>query len=503
MTTVPHPHPRPLSRPALSRPVVHAPLFRLDGPRILFLTLVVAAAIAVVAVRPAMRYVLAPMLATLLMLCGYLVAIYRQDKTLPVFEASTYWMLAATLYGAFPLLNFIAGGLRWYPLSDSRLVMLDPGPVEVGTMGWRYVVHIASFLAVYLAMRRPVKMPPMQPPGRSRIAAIVIGLIASTAIIVAVGQIFGVTYFASYKDLVKGTVKGYADVSSLPVLQVVHNLVGMRMLLIQATIGILLLSWRKLSSKVILGGFFLFLGSMTVALGTARSDFVLMLMTAIMLYHRIVKPIRFIIAIPAGIFFICGFLFMGIMRDMQGVHTISVEYETPVLASMNEFQVVFATAYDLQQMRDSGELEAIGIPWQLPFCDFYFLIPSQLLPFQKIDPSGWYLYIRGIEGVGLMFGVVAQAAVGWGWLELILRAVGVALFCAFLQRWYAKHVRGFWPTIFLAFMCMWMYYSLRQSSFSFMYFIVYRFMPAFLAVETVAWVLRDGRRRLLKGRRTS
>jgi hypothetical protein len=88
--------------------------------------------------------------------------------------------------------------------------------------------------------------------------------------------------------------------------------------------------------------------------------------------------------------------------------------------------------------------------------------------------------------------------VGWDWLELVVRGALVGLFCAFFQRWYTRHAREFWPTIALTFLSIWMYYSMRQGSFAFLYFIVYRFIPTFLAVETVAWLLRDGRRRFFR-----
>ncbi|HEX9983060.1 MAG TPA: hypothetical protein VGF69_07340 [Thermoanaerobaculia bacterium] len=495
MTAVPQ-----QAQPAIRRrrPVVHAPLVQLDPPRLVLLAAFFASVVAVVMAAQPMRYVLAPFLAIALMVLLFLISAYRREKTLPVFEVASYWIAAAALYGGFPLLNFMAGGLRWYPLSDNRIWGLDPGPWAVGAFGWRYALHMAAFLIVYLPLRQSAKLPRLDPIGRSRIVATIVGAVLATLFIYAIGHIYGVSYMVSYQDLVQGKVRGFADLGSLPVMQIVSVVTAVRFVLLQIVIALIMLKWRRsIAARIGLIVFLGALGGTIVVMGTARSEFILLLMTTIMFYHRFVRRIPFIIAIPAGVLFLGGFLLMGIMRDFQGVQTVS-EYDVPLLASSNEFQAVFATAYDLHVARQTGELQ--HIPWQIHWSDFYALIPSQILPFEKIDPSAWYLHFRNITGAGFMFGVMSQAVVGWDWLELAIRGALVGLFCAFFQRWYTRHAREFWPTIALTFLSIWMYYSMRQGSFAFLYFIVYRFIPTFLAVETVAWLLRDGRRRFSRKR---
>src|SRR5262249_48808810 len=130
--------------------------------------------------------------------------------------------------------------------------------------------------------------------------------------------------------------------------------------------------------------------------------------------------------------------------------------------------------------------------------DFYLPIPSQLLPFEKIDPSSWYIDLiqDNGSGVGYMFGVMSQAALGFDWIELVVRAALLALMLALLQSWYVRHPTSFGRTLFCLFASIWTYYSVRASTFYFLYFLIYHFVPVLLATKALERMLsRAGRRR--------
>ena len=158
-------------------------------------------------------------------------------------------------------------------------------------------------------------------------------------------------------------------------------------------------------------------------------------------------------------------------------------------AANNEFQVLFANACDLQATKDGLE-----IPGQLYYSEILRLVPSRwqpLLPFPVVDPAEWYIDVLGLRdsGVGLMFGVVAQAIIGGDWAELVLRGAVLGLVFAGIHRWYAIRSAGFWPTLFYLYLCIWSYYTVRATTFHVLYFVVYRFLPALIVLATARSVL--------------
>jgi hypothetical protein len=226
---------------------------------------------------------------------------------------------------------------------------------------------------------------------------------------------------------------------------------------------------------------------------------VLTLLSTILLFHRLVRPLTLKVAVILGTTLMTVFLGMGIMRDLGGADP--TEYDTPVLATMNEFQAIFGTAYDLHQRRLAGELA--NVPWQVRWAELLALVPSQLLPFPKIDPSLWYMNLIGVENVGLMFGVVSQSVIGYDWLELALRGAVLGLIFALVHRWYVRHADGFWPTILYVFLAVWAYYCIRQASFVIVYFFLFRFVPIFIAAEVIRYFISVPQRRVMNAWRRS
>ncbi|HEX8255654.1 MAG TPA: hypothetical protein VF846_21125 [Thermoanaerobaculia bacterium] len=482
-------------RPGIPRRSVR-PAARTSVATLFLMWLLFAAACALtltmVLVSVDMRYVLAPLLALTITAIVYGVVLFRRDGQLPVFEPASLAVAAAFVYASFPLLGFIAGGLRWHTLTDYRLSMYDPGPREVGEFGWRYALYLACLVATYLIVRgrRAVLTTRLNPPGNARVITIV-GLFAFTTIFLLVISFrYGISFNPNYADIYRGEGK---TARALPhvVLQFAGNALAIRLLLEQMFIVVLMLRWRSLAARFLLVAF---LGWIAISsAGGARTELVLLLMTAVLLYHRLVTPLKLRVLIPTGALILGGFLALGVVRDLGGQGLVE-KSDTPLLASSNEFQVIFANAYDLHYRRHAGLLPSV--PWQIYWADLIAVVPSQLLPFQKVDPSLWYMISLDAQdtNIGLMFGLLAQAVLGRDWLELALRGIALGLFLALLQRWYVRNQARFWPTILIMFLAVWMFYTIRQSTFFFFYFIVYRFLPTMLAVEVLRQVLITPRR---------
>ena len=82
-----------------------------------------------------------------------------------------------------------------------------------------------------------------------------------------------------------------------------------------------------------------------------------------------------------------------------------------------------------------------------------------------------------------MFGVIAQAIVGFGWAELIVRGTVLGVLLSLLHRAYLLRADSFWWSVFYASVCVWSYYTFRASTFYFLYFVLYHFVPTILAMK--------------------
>jgi hypothetical protein len=439
------------------------------------------------------RALAAPMLVLGELVLLYLTILWNRDGRPPVFEAGTLAILATAAYGMLPLAGFLMMRGDWERFSDLRLQQYPFNAVELGRFGWGYVIYAAVFVATYLIVRgrATVRSTAFEMPRPHTIAAIVVVFGAVYAFVVAVAAAYDLRMDISYTA--EELQQRAEMLSRMPriVLQVSENVTLMLLLLKQALVVILMSQWRKRWCRIALIAWLAWeIGGVVLRLG-ARTTVVLLLMSAGLLYHRLVKPVTFRVFFIVGAILLSAFLLAGALR------LVGPESEAPknFLTSANEFQALYATAFDLDQKKENGSLPPV--PWQVYVADFYLEIPSQFLPFQKIDPANWYIEIIGQSGsnTGFMFGVMSQAVIGLGWPELALRGFILALFLALLHRWYVRHAVHLWPTLFYLFVTVWIYSTMRASTFWFVYYIVYRFLPVLLATKFVEVVLSRVRHR--------
>ena len=140
----------------------------------------------------------------------------------------------------------------------------------------------------------------------------------------------------------------------------------------------------------------------------------------------------------------------------------------------------------------SGEIKEVPIGFH--FTDLVAVIPSQLLPFQKVDLADWYVskfYPEAKEsGQGLAFGVIAQSIIGWTWLELAIRGVILGFVFAKLHSFYRRHGSRLWVTIFYVWLTVYAYQSFRATSFTLWPLFLQWFVPTVIVIESARTVLR-------------
>jgi hypothetical protein len=415
----------------------------------------------------------------------------EDDAPVPLFEIGTVYCAALTVYSLVPFLNYLLAGMSWTSLSDKRLLAYSARPEEVGRFAWNYVVYFASFAAAYLWARGK---------GESRRRAAVIS--DSPPLLLIVVPLFALVVYFYLLYLFRGVDANpsYAQMSDnlqnlkrLPLIlyQVSSHLRGMLLILKMALLIVLFGRWESKRWRAVLCLWLALETAYTMLNIGARFETVLLLLSALLGYHRLVKPLKLSHAAMIGFLFIAGFQIMGMVRgySLKGDQPVAPLTFRSVASATNEFQTLFATAYDLERMKRAGELE--NVPAQLYFSDFLMPVPQQILPVRKIDPSQWYIERSGIDGwTGYMFGVIAQSIVGFGLLELALRGALVGVLFGWAHRWYTRRSSRFLPTLCYVWLCVWSYYTFRASTFYLLSPVIYRVLPVVLLIYVGARLTR-------------
>ena len=461
---------------------------RRGWPALWLLAVLVAGAVTVVQTEPAARRLVLPVAVMASLAVLHVTVLWRRDGEVPVFEIGTLWMASALLYSAVPFVNFVMNGLQWASNADGRLMGYPFDLDAVAAFAWRYVVYLGSFVVVYLPVRARATAAgaPLDPVPRSWIVGLVTLLALQWAFERLVYVVYGVTLHYAYSD-----IAAMSQVPEMPyvLLQVTFIVLAGALVIKQGLLLLLIRRWGDLRWRLLLVTWLGFeVVSVVMQMG-ARGGAVRLLLSLAVLYHRFVRPWRPFWLVVAGSVFLVAFLAQGVLRFRQDVDGGAL------LAGTNEFQAVFATAYDLYRRQLDGTLPPI--PWQIYVSELYLFIPSQLLPFQKWDPADWYLEVIGIRGIGVgfMFGVMSQAVIGLDWIELAGRGALLGLVLALFHRWYVRRARRFWPTLLYLFVVIWSYYTMRATTFYLVHYVLYQFVPvmALTMLVSLAWRRRRAR----------
>jgi hypothetical protein len=416
-------------------------------------------------------------------------------EPVPLFEIGTVYCAVLLVYSLVPFINYLLAGMTWGSLSDRRLLDYSGSPGEVGHFAWNYVAYFSSFAVTYLWLRdkRAGQQRVTIISDRPSLLIIALPLSALVIYFYLLNAIWGVDAAPSYAKL----SASMRNLARLPLFfaQVSSHLRGI-LLIFKLAALILLFGWWKSKPWRVLLCLWLSIETlyMIVNMGP-RFEAALLLLSALLCYHRLVAPVKLSRAFIFAALFLAGFQLAGMARS----YTLRGDTPLPritfysLASATSEFQSSYATAYDLDQMKKRGQLE--NIPVQLYVSDFLMPVPQQLLPFKKIDPSEWYLGVRGFKDqTAYVFGVIAQSVIGFGLLELVLRGAVIGILFAWAQRWYTRHSSSFLPTLAYLWLCVWSYYTFRASTFYLLSPIIYRLLPALLFIFFGERLLRYLRR---------
>ncbi len=398
-----------------------------------------------------------------------------------VVEIGTVYLAIVGVYTLYPLLSYIVGDYGYSPLNDSRLFSAQPPPAEIARIAWCYVLYSAAFSLVYVAVRR--NSPPLRIRGlvmeRSLVTALVALLLLTRGLLLAVTLVYGSAGDSYYDEYLR-----FAAAPQI-VRQAAGHLQGMIYVLQVAVVLVLVARFSKYK-WVLLAWIVAEVAILAVGLG-ARSNLAVLLLAAAIAYSWLVRPISMISLLSLGVVGIIGFVILGIARS-GGLQSLA---EGALIAS-GEFEAVFANAYEVSSLKDTGQAAGLTVTTYLG--DFLAIVPQQLLPFAKTNLSQWYLetfYFEVAEqGGGFAFGAVAESFVGLGVVDIVWRAMLLGWLFGLLHRYTARNSTRFWVVLFCLWMTVFSYLCFRVSTFTPFARMVYHFAPAYLSVGLVMVVLR-------------
>lgn len=412
----------------------------------------------------------------------FVAVLWRRDGSPPYLDVGVVCVAVTFIYLAYPLLAFLLAGLEWSEISDNRFLVYMATPVEFAQVAWWGTAYLVCLGATYIAVR---KYPAVGGNVRLEIPdrTIVTAMVALFVLIFVYVQVIQIAFNVDLNPTY-GTREDVRTAAQLPLvlMQVTQKFVGIGIVLQFALILLLvnkfddpawrwtLILWATVQVITIILVF------------GARSSMVFFALAWLLAHQRLRRPLTPAALVSVGVAILGGALLYGLARDIGG-HAQAAD--SPFSAN-TEFQALYATAYDLLRMRETGTLGEL--PWQLYLADLLRLIPQQLLPFEKIDPGEWYLDLLGLRGsrLGFMFGVTAEAAVGLGLGEMALRGCIVGLCFGLIHNWYCRNATRFWPTLFYLWLCVWSYYTYRASTFYLLAHVLFAFIPTLVFAKLVS-----------------
>lgn len=431
------------------------------------------------------RLVLGPLLSVVGLSAALVLWLYGREGAFPLFDVGVVCALATTLYIAIPLLNFIAGGLEFTALSDSRLQLHSPDPYEVGSFHWRHVLYLASFVTCYVLVRRraPRVLPTLRAAPWPIGHHVVVLYLLLAAFFVVLFLTTGYGLNESYESVHAQFRWGGGESLPTVVVQVAHRMAGIMVFLKFAVFLLMMRRWHMPEWRFVIFAWIAVEIVYAVTVLGARSNLMFLLGAVLLLFHRVVRPLSLPGAVSVASLLLAAFLAYGYARDLASSEVGSGE---SLLSARNEFQSLLGTAYDVHKR---VLLQTPEIPWQVYLNDVVKLLPPhQLLPFPKFTASEWYLRLIGVEGlgVGYMWGVISQAAVGFDWWELVVRGAVLGLLLGAVHLWYTRRAESFLATVCYLWLCIRIYYSYRDTTLAPFVLFIYEVVPALIVLRILS-----------------
>jgi len=435
------------------------------------------------------RYVAAPIFASFVMFFWLWMELWDRDKNIPFFDAGIFCVLATFAYTAYPLANYWADGFKFGILSDYRLWNLQVLPVDLAIFHLRHILYMFCLVVFYAIFRGKGELVTgnVKMPSRSTRKVILIVFILLGCYYLSI-NVYLYHDLSSLKTYSAKTRHVHEVMSNMPriFVQLSDKFRNIFLLFKFALLFIVIKQCKNNKWLAFLIAWIIAEILLTVVMKNTRTGLVLFILSTVLMYHRLIKPFTMRFLLISGVMFFLFFNFIGMYRAYTDIGTLKDKLSASdggLASGANEFQALFATTYDVFQRKNDG----VDLPWYLYINDFITVLPpQQIMPFEKIRADEWYMQELGLDsdiGYGFMWGVITQSIVGLDWYELALRGALLGFILAMIHRWYIKNQTSFLGTIIYMYLCLRVYYTFRDTTFSILAFFVWDVVPFYILLR--------------------
>lgn len=443
------------------------------------------------AVGPDTRYVIAPVIATLVIAILFWWMLSNRRGEVPIADPGSLTVLAIVFYTIIPPLQFFLSGFEHTILSALPLYERAPTPGEFGGFTWWYVVYLLGFTMGYLFTDSKTGLERVypNPPDLGTVRSFVLLFIVLSVFMFTIELLYGINMYGVYDA--DRMYDSYDTYLQMPLFfRQFYGIIGHNGILFIVKLGLLLtifLNWQKKAYRYVLITCLLLILIKNILWMGARTELVLIFLASGIMYHRFVKPLQLKLILASGTILFAGMMTIGVMRGEANLganleRSRTMFSESEIVFSMNtEFQSLFGGNYDLLKMKQEGALG--DVPIQFLLFDLFMIIPQQVLPFEKLDVQKWYVDQSNYSGY-FMFNPISQAIIGFGWVELILRGLFLGFLFAKIRAWYIKRSSSFWVTLLYFYLIIISYSTIRSTAiYLLLVSILYRFIPLYFLIR--------------------
>ncbi|HRI00234.1 MAG TPA: hypothetical protein PK006_04205 [Saprospiraceae bacterium] len=377
-----------------------------------------------------------------------------------MFDIGMIWLIVLGLYTIVPVGTWLALGAEYSSPLNGRLYYISPTKEEYLYITQISLAYCVSFTLLYYFLRvksNSIKTRNLIPyiPDRA--------LFASLFIIIGI-KLFNFTLqFSGVIAKPESYVDQYLVVQELPIIlrQILNFNITLNSIATIVLVTALLQRWPDSKFIILIYILILFIG---IDADGGRASIIVGLFTLILTWHIFVRKIPTLTWSVVGTLGLALFTIWGIRRGLKSWEAVGTKGFKTV--DMGEFDSIIGNAVDLVQKIQE---KSISIPFQARYGEFWSFIPSQLLPFEKMDMANWYLnaFYKDYKAIGggWAFGAMSQAVVGGGIIEACIRGLMLALLYFLLVRWYKSAKSQWWIFPLYLYLLVYTFMSFRDTTF--------------------------------------
>ncbi|AJP59105.1 hypothetical protein UC34_23460 [Pandoraea vervacti] len=402
----------------------------------------------------------------------------RKNRSTPIPDMGVFLGFFVLLYGWLPFLGIYLHRQGIGDILDTRYEFGGYTDDEVFSVGLAYFLFLLGFAFAYRMTRRyRVAVQTIRVPEKKEIRALGYGLAFVFLTDFVVRTVANVPVASSY-------IESYTVLRDLPL--ILQQLIATaERLQFTFFLALMVFSIARAPSThrlwIVVVAVIL---AQSAAVGGSRSGAALCAVSYLLCYTILVRRIKPSTWVTMSLVGIALFLLAGQIRG--GVS------DTAAIAGLQsgEFTSVFINALDI--IKRKQELGSFDVP--LYTLDLARVIPQQLLWFDKLDPSVWYVSTFYPDfakaGGGLAFGAIAESFVGFGVVEALVRGMLLGLVAAFVVNHLLRE--RVTPMRIVAYIWLFAmsYQSVRDTTFTLFGRYVFQVLPMAIYLHFMASRLR-------------